>query len=112
MDIEIKGVERMGRQSEMDVGQRVELVLMMLRKEEPIATLARRYNVSETTLHRWREEFLAGGEAALADRRSRRADGQAAEIARLKKELARRDQVIGEYTIANRILKKRADDLL
>ena len=112
MDIEIKGAESMGRQSEMDVGQRVEVVLMMLRKEEPVATLARRYNVSETTLHRWREDFLAGGQAALTDRRSKKLDGRAAEIARLKKELACRDQVIGEITIANRILKKNADDLL
>ena len=58
----------MGRQSDLDAGRRVEIMLVMLRKEEPIATLARRYNVSETTLHRWREEFLAGGQAALADR--------------------------------------------
>jgi transposase-like protein len=112
MDIETKGVEPMGRQSGLDASQRVEIVLMMLRKEEPIATLARRYKVSETTLHRWRDEFLAGGQAALADRRSKQADGQAAEIARLEKELARRDQVIGEFTIANRILKKSADGLL
>ena len=112
MDIKIKGVEQMGRQSELNVGQRVEIVLMMLRKEEPIATLARRYNVSQTTLHRWREEFLAGGQAALCDRRGKKADGQAAEIARFKKEWARRDQVIGEITIANRIPKKSADDLL
>jgi len=90
MDIEIKGVKQMGRQSGLDAAQRVEIVLMMLRREEPIATLARRYNVSQTTLHRWREEFLAAG--------------QDAEFARLKKELARRDQVIGEITIANRIL--------
>ena len=112
MAIEIKGVKQMGRQSGLSAAQRVEVVLRMLRKEEPIATLARRYGVSETTLHRWREEFLAGGQAALADRRSKKADAQVAEIARLKKELSRRDQVIGEYTIANRILKKSADDLL
>ena len=112
MDIEIKGVEQMARQSDLGAAQRVEIVLRMLRKEEPIAVLARRYGVSETTLHRWREEFLAGGQAALADRRSKKADARAAEVARLKKELARRDQVIGEITIANRILKKNADDLL
>jgi transposase-like protein len=112
MEFKIKGANEMSRQSELDVGQRVEIVLMMLRKEEPIATLARRYNVSETTLHRWREEFLAGGQAALADRRGRKAGVRAAEITRLKKELARRDQVIGEITIANRILKKNADGLL
>lgn len=102
----------MGRQSCLDAAQRVEVVLMMVRKEEPITTLARRYGVSETTLHRWREEFLAGGQAALADRRGKKSDTQAAEVTRLKKELARRDQVIGEITIANRILKKNADDLL
>lgn len=112
MVFRIKGVEQMARQSELSAAQRVAIMLMMLRKEEPIATLARRYEVSETTLHRWREEFLAGGQAALADRRSRKPDGQVAEISRLRKELARRDQVIGEITIANRILKKNADDLL
>jgi transposase-like protein len=102
----------MGKQCRLDVVQRVEIVLMMLRRDEPIATLARRYNVSETTLHRWREEFLAGGRSALADRRSKKPNSQASEITRLKKELSRRDQVIGEITIANRILKKSADDLL
>ena len=102
----------MGRKSELGARQRRDIVLMMLRKEELITVLARRYGVSETTLHRWREDFLASGEQALAYGRGKRADGQAADIERLKKELARRDQVIGEITIANRILKKSADGLL
>jgi len=102
----------MGRKSELGARQRRDIVLMMLRKEEPIAVLARRYGVSEATLHRWREDFLVSGEQALAYGRGKRADGQAAEIERLKKELARRDQVIGEITIANRILRKNADGLL
>jgi transposase-like protein len=72
----------------------------------------RRYGVSETTLHRWREEFLAAGEHALAPGRDKRAGPQAAEIQRLKQELARRDQVIGEITVANRILRKNANGLL
>ena len=88
----------MGRHSDLGDTQRVEVVLMMLRKEEPITTLARRYNVSENTLHRWREEFLDGGRAALADRRGKKKGEQTAEIARLKKELARRDQVIGDFS--------------
>ena len=102
----------MGMKSELEPRQRREIVLMMLRKEEPITTLARRYGVSETTLHRWREDFLPAGEAALGYGRGKKADGQAADIERLKKELAQRDQVIGELTIGNRILKKRADGLL
>ena len=102
----------MGKKSELSARQRPDIVVMMPRKEEPIAVLARRYGVYETTLHRWREDFLASGEQALAYGRGKKADGQAAEIARLKKERACRDQVIGEITIANRILKKSADGLL
>ena len=102
----------MPRKSELSVAERREVVLAMLRREEPAAVLARRYGVSETTLHRWRDEFVAGGEAALANGRGRKPAGPAAEVERLKKDLAKRDQVIGELTIANRILKKSADGLL
>ncbi|MGE0538509.1 MAG: helix-turn-helix domain-containing protein [Pirellulales bacterium] len=41
--------------------------------------MARRYQVSEPTLYRWRDEFLAGGEAALSKRRGK-ADAQQAEV--------------------------------
>ena len=101
----------MGSKSELSPAERRDIVLMMLRKEEPITTLARRYGVSETTLHRWREDFVRAGETALAYGRGRKANGQTAEIDRLKQDLARRDQVIGELTIANRILKRNADGL-
>jgi transposase-like protein len=101
----------MGRKSDLSPAQRRDIVLMLLRKEERMTTLARRYGVSEATLHRWREDFLAAGEAALAYGRGKKADGQAAEIERLSRELACRDQVIGELTIANRILKKNAGGL-
>ena len=37
----------MGKRSELSVSQRVEVVLMILRKEEPISVLTRRYSVSE-----------------------------------------------------------------
>ena len=81
---------------------------MLLRREEPAAKLARRFGVSEQTLYRWRDEFLAGGEAALANGKGG-ADPRDREIRELKKEVEGRDQVIGELTIANRILKKTAD---
>jgi len=101
----------MGKHSGLSVEQRRELVLKVLRREEPVAVLARRYGVSEATLHRWREEFLQAGEAAIADRRGR-PDAQAAgKIQELHRQLAERDRVIGELTIANRVLKKTADGL-
>ncbi len=98
----------MGKRSDLSIPQRREVVLMLLRREEPAAKLARRFGVSEQTLYRWRDEFLAGGETALANGKGQ-ADPRDREIRELKKEVEGRDQVIGELTIANRILKKTAD---
>lgn len=95
----------MGRKSQLPIGQREEAVLRLLRKEEPVAALARRYQVSEQTLYRWRDEFVAGGRARLG-KGDREAEAAQRRIAKLEKELARRAQVIGELSIANGILKK------
>lgn len=101
----------MGKRSGLTAAQRRDAVLALLRREEPAGTLARRIGVSEQTLYRWRDEFLAGGEAALANGKGG-TDSREREIRSLEKEVERRDQVIGELTIANRILKKTQDGLL
>lgn len=94
----------MGKKSELSVEQRTQLMLRMLNKEEPAAQIARRAGIAEATLYRWRDEFINAGKQAL---KGRGADTLAAkETARLNAQLAERDQVIGELTIANRILKK------
>ena len=98
----------MGKRSDLAVPQRREVVLALLRREEPAAKLARRYGISEQTLSRWRDDFLAGGEAALASGKGQN-DPRDQQIAELQKQLSQRDQVIGELTIANRVLKKTAD---
>jgi transposase-like protein len=95
----------MPKHSELSAPQRREAVLALLRREEPAAQLARRWGVSEQTLYRWRDEFLAGGEAALAHGKNG-ADGRDRENRELREQLAERDQVIGELTVANRLLKK------
>ena len=56
----------MGAKSKLNVSERREFVLSLLRREEPAGVLARRYGVSENTLYRWRDEFIIAGEAALA----------------------------------------------
>jgi hypothetical protein len=56
-------------------------------------------------LYRWRDEFIAGGEAALAGSNGGH-DSQARRLADLEQQIEKRDQVIGKLTIANRILKK------
>jgi transposase len=97
----------MARQCNVDVKDRREAVLRLLRREEAAAVIARRIGVSEPTLYRWRDEFMSGGEAALACGSGKKgADGRDRRIAELEAQIEKRDQVIGEYTIANRILKK------
>jgi len=94
----------MGKKSELSVEQRTQLMLRMLNKEEPVAQIARRAGIAEATLYRWRDEFINAGKQAL---KGRGADTLAAkETARLNAQLAERDQVIGELTLANCILKK------
>ena len=99
----------MGTRSKLSVPERRKVVLSLLRREEPATVLARRYGISENTLYRWRDEFTSAGEAALANGKGK-ADSRDRRIAELKKELGERDKVIGELTIANRILKKTADE--
>jgi transposase-like protein len=97
----------MARQCDVDVKDRREAVLSLLRREEPPTVIARRLGVSEPTLYRWRDEFLAAGEAALAGGNGKKGgDPLRRRIAELEAQIEKRDQVIGEYTIANRILKK------
>ena len=97
----------MAKKSTLTAQQRTELVLRLLSKEEPAAQIARRAGVSEQTLYRWREDFIHGGEQAMNGRGAQAE--QAKQVKRLSAEIAERDQVIGELTIANRILKKISD---
>ncbi len=81
-------------------------------KEEPLSVVARRYGISEPTLWKWRDDFLAAGEAALNYGYNKPTDGLHQQIRQLKCEWADREQVIGEITVANRILRNLQDGSL
>jgi len=49
--MEIERSLSMGAKSKLNVSERREVVLSLLRREEPAGVLARRYGVSENTLH-------------------------------------------------------------
>ena len=68
---------------------------------EPLDGLAREFGVTAATLAHWREEFLAGGQAAL---KSRPADERDDEIQRLRAK-------VGEITIHNELLLERCHRL-
>lgn len=85
----------------MELHDRREAELSVIRREEPAAVIARRIWMSEPTLHVWRDEFLAAGEAALASGSGRKAaNPRDRRIAELEAQIEKQDRVIGEYTIA------------
>jgi transposase len=97
----------MARHSHLPPAQRVDLVLAVLRGTEKLEVLARRHQVSTNTLRRWRDEFVAAGRDRLTGQGD--AVTAALENKRLVKELAERELIIGEITVANRFLKKTLD---
>ena len=96
----------MGRRSDLTVSQRRGVVSILMGREKPAEKLARRVGISEQTLYRCRDDLLTGGEAVLANGKGS-VDPRDREIRALKQKVERRDQVIGESTITNRILEKR-----
>jgi transposase-like protein len=77
--------------------RKTEVVLRVLRGED-LDALSRELGVTAATLAGWRDQFLAGGQAAV---RSRPSDERDEEIARLRAK-------VGEITMANELLLERA----
>jgi len=75
---------------------KVTIVLEMVKGEESIAAICARHGVSATQAYRWQEQFLAGGRAALADRRQRGSLDPVADENRRLKELAGQQALIIE----------------
>ena len=96
----------MARRSNLTEQQWMDLVLQLLRRRTPGVRIARAAGVIEQTLYRWRGEFLRGELSAMNGSLSK--SGVADELRRKEAQPAERDEVIGELTVANRILKKKS----
>jgi transposase len=77
--------------------RKMEVVLRALRGED-LDALSRELGVAAGTIAQWREQFLAGGQAAV---KSRPADERDDELGRLRAK-------VGELTMANELLRERA----
>ena len=77
--------------------RKMEVVLRALRGED-LDALSRELGVTAGTIAQWREQFLAGGQAAV---KSRPADERDDELGRLRAK-------IGELTMENELLRERA----
>lgn len=76
------------------------IVLACIKGKETVSTLARRHDISETAIYRWKDQFLEGARQGLMHNKN---DNR---ILHFEKELLERDRIIGELSVANKVLKK------
>ena len=80
--------------------RKMEVVLRLLRGED-LDAVSRELNVKSSSLAKWREEFLAAGQASL---QSRKPDAREEEGKRLKAK-------VGELTMENELLYEKIERL-
>ncbi|MDK1039663.1 MAG: transposase [Actinomycetota bacterium] len=94
----------MGKPLKWTPEQKLPLVLSVLRGEGSVAEIGRRHGVSDVTLAKWRDAFLAGGAAALANT-SRH--GQPSREVELEAELEEIKAALGEAHAELRVWRKK-----
>ena len=88
--------------------EKVTIVLEMVKGEESIASICTRHGVSATQAYRWQEQFLAGGRAALGDKRRRgRLEPLAEENRQLKEMVGQQALTIEAQKKLNGVLPRR-----
>lgn len=93
----------MAKPSRWNAEKRYQIVKEALSQKEPIGQIARRHQVSEGLIYRWRDKFFEGGKAALAfDGR----DVSHGEKAALEHQVEELQKLIGEQAVEIRFLKR------
>ena len=93
----------MAKPSRWTAEKRYQIVKEALSQKEPIGQIARRHQVSEGLIYRWRDKFYDGGKAALAfDGRN----GSGTEKAALEHQVEELEKLIGEQAVEIRFLKR------
>ena len=93
----------MARPPMFSAQQKQRIVLSVLRGECSVAEAGRRNKCSETSIAKWREQFVQGGVAALEASATR---GPSAREAQLERELADVTSALGEAHVELRLLKR------
>jgi transposase len=95
----------MAKPSRWTAEKRYQIVKEALSQKEPMGQIARRHQVSEALIYRWRERFFEGGKAALAFEGR---NGKQGEKASLERQIEELQKLIGEQAIEIRFLKRLA----
>jgi transposase-like protein len=93
----------MAKPSRWNAEKRYQIVKDMLSQKEPIGQIARRHQVSEGLIYRWRDKFFEGGKAALAFDGRNVSHGEKVALERQVEEL---QKLIGEQAVEIRFLKR------
>ena len=89
--------EAVGERGRWSFRRKTEVVLRVLRGDD-LDALSRELGVTAGTIAQWREQFVAGGRAAV---KSRPVDERDDEVGRLRAK-------VGELTMENELLRERA----
>ena len=95
----------MGKKLQMTNAQRVEAVMALLSRSESPGSIARRYKISEATLYRLKDQFISAGKTGIVNS-SKGKSKSSSEHDKLKRDIAQRDEIIANLTVANTVLKK------
>lgn len=98
----------MGRPAKHSVDFKMRVVLSVLRGETSVAEAARRHGVSETSIGKWKEQFIRAGREGLVAKGDGRASGEQARLAAEVDELTR---ALGEAHVELRLLRHDASGL-
>lgn len=93
----------MARSPMFKVQDKQRMVLSVLRGEMTVAEAARRNKCSQTSVAKWREQFVQGGVAALQAGAAR---GPSAREAQLERELADVTSALGEAHVRLRLAER------
>ena len=94
----------MPRPPKHPVDEKLKIVLSVLQGESTQAEAARRHGVSETSIGKWREQFLVGGRGGLEHGAS--AAKPTGREARLEEEVDDLTRALGEAHVELRALKR------
>ncbi len=84
--------------------EKVRIVLEGLRGEQSISELCRREGIAANLYYRWSKDFLEAGKKQLAGDTVREATSD--EVKELRAENRELKEVVAEFTLKNRVLKK------
>ena len=99
----------MGKQPTKSVEDKNRIVLAVLRGEISIAEAARREGISQVSISKWRDQFLAGGKHALAEGARH---GPSGREQALQVEIEELTSAVGEAHMELRLWRKRGSPCL